>query len=182
LNGIGLDEGTWTDIGMDAPGVAVRLTPAVHHSRPMPIRPNEASGHLVRCRSEGVVWLAGDTSLYPELGTMAEPSPDAVDVAVVPIGGWGPKLSPGHMGPVEAATACREVGARWAVPVHWGTLYAPWLPDVPRGWMDRPGPLFEAALAETAPRCAFLHTRPGGTVRVTPGPSGATSPWAGDPR
>ena len=63
LVGRGLGEGEWVPVGA-AGDVAVRLVPAVHHSRPMPHRPNAANGHLVRGPS-GVVWLAGDTDLYP---------------------------------------------------------------------------------------------------------------------
>ncbi len=168
LNGTGIDETTWTPVG-PGEGVDVRLTPAIHHSRPMPIRPNDASGHLVRSRSEGVVWLAGDTALYPELDMLAEPGAGAVDVAVVPIAGWGPKLSPGHMGPVEAAAACRRVGARWAVPVHWGTLHIPAGRRLPPGWMDKAGPAFVTAIARDAPECQPLLLDVGESVTIEVG-------------
>jgi len=135
----------------------------------MPHRPNDANGHLIRCRSDGVIWLAGDTALYADLDALAEPGPDAVDVAVVPISGWGPRLSPGHMGPVEAATACRQVGARWAVPVHWGTLHVPAGQRIPRGWMDKAGPLFAAAIAIEAPRCQPVILDIGESVTIDVG-------------
>ena len=144
----------------------MRLTPAVHHSRPMPIRPNDANGHLIRSESEGVVWLAGDTALFPELEAIAEPGSGAVDVAVVPIAGWGPKLSPGHMGPVEAAIACRRVGARWAVPVHWGTLHMPAGRRIPRGWMDKAAPAFAEAIAREAPSCQPVMLDVGGSATI----------------
>jgi L-ascorbate metabolism protein UlaG (beta-lactamase superfamily) len=48
---------------------------------------------------------------------------DPVDLALVPVGGWGPTLESGHLDPDEAAEAVRRVGARWAVPVHWGTFW-----------------------------------------------------------
>ena len=165
LNGTGIDETTWTHLGQGA-GLDVRLTPAVHHSRPMPIRPNDANGHLIRSPSDGVVWLAGDTALFPELDAMAEPGPDAVDVAVVPVAGWGPKLSPGHMGPQEAATACGQVGARWAVPVHWGTLHTPGGRHIPRRWMDKAGPAFVAAVERDAPRCQPVLLDVGASVTI----------------
>jgi L-ascorbate metabolism protein UlaG (beta-lactamase superfamily) len=151
LVGRGLAEGEWVPIG-DAGDVAVRLVPAVHGSRPMPHRPNAANGHLVRGPS-GVVWVAGDTDLYPEMAGHPELAGSAVDVAVVPIGGWGPRLSPGHMGPRQAAKACRMVAARCAVPVHWQTLHVPVAGRFPRGWMDLAGPRFAEALADEAPTC-----------------------------
>jgi L-ascorbate metabolism protein UlaG (beta-lactamase superfamily) len=154
LAGRGLGEGEWVPVGA-AGDVAVRLVPAVHHSRPMPHRPNAANGHLVRGPS-GVVWLAGDTDLYPGMEGHPELAGSAVDVAVVPVGGWGPRLSPGHMGPKQAATACRLVAARAAVPVHWQTLHVPVAGRFPRGWMDLAGPRFKEALAHEAPSCRPL--------------------------
>nr|WP_300045220.1 MBL fold metallo-hydrolase [uncultured Nocardioides sp.] len=154
LMGRGVGEGEWVPVGA-AGDVAVRLVPAVHHSRPMPHRPNAANGHLVRGPS-GVVWLAGDTDLYPEMESHPALAGSPVDVAVVPVGGWGPRLSPGHMGPKQAATACRLVSARAAVPVHWQTLHVPVAGRFPRGWMDLAGPRFEEALAHEAPSCRPL--------------------------
>jgi L-ascorbate metabolism protein UlaG (beta-lactamase superfamily) len=165
LNGTGIDESTWTHLGGGA-GVGVRLTAAVHHARPMPIRPNAANGHLIRSPSGGVIWLAGDTALYPELEALAGPGPDAVDVAVVPVAGWGPKLSPGHMGPAEAAAACRQVGARWAVPVHWGTLHTPGGRHIPRRWMDKAGPAFVDAVEREAPGCQPVLLKVGDSVTI----------------
>lgn len=151
LDGRGLGEGEWVPVG-DTGDVTVRLVPAVHHSRPMPHRPNAANGHLVRGPS-GVVWLAGDTDLYPGMAGHPGLAGSPIDVAVVPVGGWGPRLSPGHMGPREAATACRLVAARAAVPVHWQTLHFPVGGKFPRGWMDLAGPRFVEALSREAPSC-----------------------------
>src|SRR3954447_20369328 len=85
---LGLAEDEWYDV---APGVQVRLVRADHHSRPMPHRPNDAHGHLVRTPSARV-WLAGDTSLYPEMSAIPELAGGPIDLAVLPVGGWGPRL------------------------------------------------------------------------------------------
>lgn len=161
LQGVPVED--WIDVG----GVAVRGVPAVHHSRPMPHRPNDAVGHLVRSDSASV-WLAGDTSLFDEMRHLASwAGGERIDVAVVPIGGWGPRLSPGHMGPEEAAVACAMTAARFAVPVHWGTLHVP-----PTGlfgdWMQRPVDLFVDALSRVAPGCRLVRLRPGesGVLRL----------------
>ena len=114
----------WTSVGSPDARCRVRLVPAVHQARPMPHRPNAANGHLVQGPS-GTVWVAGDTELYPDLELMPAWAGAPIDLALVPIAGWGPRLSPGHMGPEEAAVACRRIGARWAIPVHWNTLYIP---------------------------------------------------------
>jgi L-ascorbate metabolism protein UlaG (beta-lactamase superfamily) len=162
LTGVGLAD-TWWEAGPDGSGVEVRLVRADHHARKMPHRPNDAYGHLVRTPTWRV-WLAGDTSLYPEMVELPDLAGGPIDLAVVPVGGWGPRLSGGHMDPEQAARACAVVGARAAVPYHWGTFYVPSQRNTPRGWMDRAGPAFAEALAEQAPGCEARVLRPGDTT------------------
>ncbi|HEU0303720.1 MAG TPA: MBL fold metallo-hydrolase [Gaiellaceae bacterium] len=63
------------------------------------------------------VYFAGDTDLFDGL---AELGP--VDVALVPVAGWGAKVGPGHLDPERAAEAVRLLRPRVVVPIHWGTL------------------------------------------------------------
>lgn len=156
--------GEWTSV-TGSPTVSICLCRAVHHSRPMPHRPNGATGHLVRS-SAGVAWFAGDTSVYPEMALIPEQAGGPIELAFVPISGWAPRLSGGHMGPSEAADACAMVGARCVVPVHWGTLHTPGGRNTPRGWMDRPAPLFVDAMAVRAPNCRVLIPRIGERYRL----------------
>jgi L-ascorbate metabolism protein UlaG (beta-lactamase superfamily) len=135
--------------------VRVTLCGAQHSARPMPHRPNATNGHLVRAPSS-TIWVAGDTELFDGLTEMPQLAGRPIDLALVPVSGWGPRLSRGHMGPAQAAEACRRVGARYAVPVHWGTLHAPGAGNHPRGWMDSPGPAFAQALGLVAPGCTPL--------------------------
>lgn len=169
LPGRGLTDDEWVSID-GADDVSVRLVPAVHGSRPMPHRPNAANGHLVRGPS-GVVWIAGDTGLYPGMADLATMAGAPVDLAVVPIGGWGPRLSPGHMGPVEAAVACRLSGSRLAVPVHWKTLHLPAGRGIPKGWMHLAGPRFEEAMARDAPSCRPVVLDVGGSMTLPQAPA-----------
>jgi L-ascorbate metabolism protein UlaG (beta-lactamase superfamily) len=53
---------------------------------------------------------------------MTDLGSDGVDVALLPVWGWGPNLGPGHLDPVTAADAVELIRPRVAVPVHWGTL------------------------------------------------------------
>jgi L-ascorbate metabolism protein UlaG (beta-lactamase superfamily) len=115
------------------------------------------------------VWFAGDTSLVDAMAAIPEQAGGPVDLALVPISGWAPRLSAGHMGPAEAAEACAVVGARTAVPVHWGTLHTPFGRHLPRGWMDRPAGLFAAAMSERAPACRVLLPQAGEVCRVPVG-------------
>jgi L-ascorbate metabolism protein UlaG (beta-lactamase superfamily) len=151
-----LGEG-WTSV---ADGVEVRQVRAVHGHRPMPHRPNAANGHLVRGPS-GTVWFAGDTSLYPEMADLPELAGGRIDVALLPVWGWGPRLSGGHLTPEQAAHAVAMTRARYAVPVHWGTLHPPWVGRFAREWLELPGERFADAVAEQCPGATPVVLDPG---------------------
>ena len=167
LRGVGVAPGEWCTVTGAGGGTArVRTVPAEHGHRPMPHRPNAATGFVVR--GGGLtVWFAGDTGPFPGLVRVPELAGAPVDLALVPVGGWGPRLSGGHLDPVEAARVCGLVRARVAVPVHWGTLHAPASRRLPAGWMDRAGPAFEAAVHRLAPEVRPCVLRPGEAVVVT---------------
>ncbi|UZN04900.1 MBL fold metallo-hydrolase [Cellulomonas sp. S1-8] len=164
LHGVGVAQGEWHTLA--AGDVQVRTVPAEHGHRPMPHRPNAATGFVVR--GGGLtVWFAGDTGPFPGLARVPELAGAPVDLALVPVGGWGPRLSGGHLDPVEAARVCALVGARVAVPVHWGTLHAPASRRLPPGWMDRAGRAFEAAVHRVAPHVEPRVLAPGEVTEVT---------------
>jgi len=164
LTGVTPTESGWLRVGR-RPGVRIALCRAVHNARPMPHRPNEANGFLLRSAS-ATIWFAGDTELYDGLERLPEEAGAPIDLALVGISGWAPRLSSGHTGPVQAAQACARVGARWVVPVHWGTFHTPGGRSYPRGWMDRPAETFTRALAEVAPGCEPLLLAPGGQTTL----------------
>ncbi len=64
-------------------------------------------------------------------GEESERSP-RLDVALLPVAGWGPTLGPGHMDPLDAARAARLIRPRIAIPMHWGTLLPIGLGRAPR--------------------------------------------------
>jgi L-ascorbate metabolism protein UlaG (beta-lactamase superfamily) len=163
LRGEGLGD-TWRPVG--EAGVEVRLVPAVHHSRPMPHRPNAANGHLVR-HGTTTVWAAGDTSRFEGMEHLPGlAGGDRIDLALIPIAGWGPRLSDGHLDGPEAARVCDLVRARYALPVHWGTLHPPLFTVRGSGWMARPRDHFAEALAEVAPDTELLDLAPGESVTL----------------
>lgn len=165
--GVGAALGVPDHVWWTVPGseVRVRLAPAVHGDRPMPHRPNTAHGFLVDAPSARV-WFAGDTAPFAAMHDLPALLGGAVDLALVPVGGWGPRLSGGHMDAQQAARACAAVHARAAVPVHWGTLHPPASRRLPPGWMDRAGPAFAAAVARFAPGCRVHVLAPGEQVRL----------------
>lgn len=176
LRGVGLDD-AWHRVGAAGAGVEVRLVPAVHGHRPMPHRPNATNGHLVRTGGRGAaglrVWAVGDTEHFPGMVHVPELADGPVDVALVPVGGWGPRLSGGHLDPAQAARVCAEVGVGVAIPVHWGTLHAPGGRHLPRGWMDHAGAAFAAATRREAPGTQVVVLRPGDSWTAGDGTRGA---------
>ncbi len=97
--------------------VLVRAVRAEHDSSRVLGTKSEALGYVVEGSRR--VYFPGDTALYPE---MAELAP-GLDVALMPIWGWGPSLGPGHLDPQRAAEALALLRPRIVVPIHWGTYY-----------------------------------------------------------
>jgi L-ascorbate metabolism protein UlaG (beta-lactamase superfamily) len=85
-----------------------------------------------------------------------------IDVALLPIAGWGPRLQTAHhLGPATAAKAAAELQPRTVVPIHWGTLLRIGLGDRARELMARPASEFAAHMAELAPNVAVHVLLPG---------------------
>jgi L-ascorbate metabolism protein UlaG (beta-lactamase superfamily) len=128
-------------------GVRVEVLGATHDGRRTPVSRSAppALGFRLSCDA-GSCWYPGDTELRDDMSDL-----DPVDLALVPVGGWGPTLESGHLDPDEAAEAVRRVGARWAVPVHWGTFWpaglARLLPANHERLFTKPGARFAAALS-----------------------------------
>ncbi|MFN8203231.1 MAG: MBL fold metallo-hydrolase [Solirubrobacteraceae bacterium] len=97
--------------------VTVRAVPAVHDGRRSPFSgPSESIGFVVEAGGRRI-YFAGDTAVYPGMRDLGP-----LDVALLPIWGWGPSLGPGHMNPSEAVDALELLRPAVAVPIHWGTL------------------------------------------------------------
>jgi L-ascorbate metabolism protein UlaG (beta-lactamase superfamily) len=134
----------------------VRGTPAIHDPRRLPFGARaEPMGFLIQGTRS--VYFAGDTSFFDEMGELAP-----VDIALLPIWGWGPSLGPGHMDPRAAAEAARLLRASVAIPIHWGT-YLP-LQSARHGqpaFLDRPADEFRTAMQEQAPEIDVRVLHPG---------------------
>ena len=106
------------------------------------------------------VYFAGDTDVFDEMRDLA----GDLDIALLPVWGWGPRLGPGHMDPEAAARAAALLAPRVAVPIHWGTLF-------PLGLARRRGHLlvtpprdFADHVARVAPGVRVEILEPGATL------------------
>jgi L-ascorbate metabolism protein UlaG (beta-lactamase superfamily) len=99
---------------------ALRVTAvhAEHHGGRVPFGARGDALGFVVTGSEAV-YFAGDTDFFDAMGDLGP-----VDVALLPVAGWGRKVGPGHLDPAGAARAAALIHPRIAVPIHWGTLYA----------------------------------------------------------
>ena len=76
----------------------------------------EPLGYLIEVGGR-TVYFAGDTDLFPQMSDLGP-----LDVALLPVWGWGASVGPGHLDPEAAARALQLLRPRLAVPIHWGTL------------------------------------------------------------
>jgi L-ascorbate metabolism protein UlaG (beta-lactamase superfamily) len=107
------------------------------------------------------VYFAGDTARFDEMAELTD-----LDVALVPIWGWGPSLGPGHMDPDQAAAAVALLRPRLAVPIHWGTFAPIGSGDGARGHVRDPAWRFAARVAERAPSVLVRVLAPGESVAL----------------
>ncbi|QNS03252.1 MBL fold metallo-hydrolase [Streptomyces xanthii] len=144
-----------------AGGVSVRAVPAEHDGRRLPVGPHRspALGYVVT--GEARTYFAGDTGLFDG---MAE-AVGAVDVALLPVGGWGPYLGPHHLDPARAAEALVRIGPRSAVPVHYGTYWPIGMDAVRPHEFHAPGDEFVRQAALAAPEVAVHRLGHGESVR-----------------
>jgi L-ascorbate metabolism protein UlaG (beta-lactamase superfamily) len=120
----------------------------------------KALGYLIAGRH--VVYFAGDTELFTGMGSFS-PAPD---VALLPVAGWGPKLGPGHMDPLQAAHAVKLLQPRLAIPIHWGTLLPFGLARNYRARLGDPPRLFAEHAARLAPSVDVRILTPGESTAV----------------
>jgi L-ascorbate metabolism protein UlaG (beta-lactamase superfamily) len=133
--------------------VTVRAAPAEHVGTRLMLRDAPSLGFVVSGSKR--VYFAGDTDLFEGMSALA----DGLDVALVPVAGWGPKVAAGHLDPERAAQAVRLLRPRIAVPIHWGTLT---LPRVPTS--DEPPERFRRLTADLAPDVDVRVLEPGGAL------------------
>jgi L-ascorbate metabolism protein UlaG (beta-lactamase superfamily) len=149
-----VDAGDCTRIG----AVELIATPAEHDGRRWPlVGPTQAVGYVIQGQHR--TYFAGDTDLFDGMAELA----GNLDVALLPVAGWGTRLPPGHLNPESAARAAALLRPSVAVPVHWGTYASP---RAAVGDAEAPAREFAELAASLAPEVGVRILRPGEAMQV----------------
>ncbi|MFA0963435.1 MBL fold metallo-hydrolase [Roseivirga sp. BDSF3-8] len=70
------------------------------------------------------IYFSGDTGYGSHLKEVKELFEEGVDVCIIGIGAFRPEwfMSPNHISPSDAVKASNEMGARYFIPMHYGTF------------------------------------------------------------
>lgn len=143
-------------------GASVSVVPAVHADARWPAGRTRAAAVGYVISGAGATYFAGDTVAFPEM-TGLHPS---LDVALLPVGGWGPWLRGEHLDAESAAACLPALDARVSIPIHYGTFWPRGL-----GWLrsrvfHEPGRHFAAHAHAVAPGVEVRILVPGGSTEI----------------
>ncbi len=146
---------------LDLLGLRVQCLAVDHSGERVPFGPHAPALAFEICGSRRI-YFVGDTGYFEPMRT----SPHPLDLALLPVAGWGSSLGPGHLNPNEAARAAAQLRPRRAVPIHWGA-YRNLVPGL-GGAKQAPSPdrQFTDALDSIAAGVEPVVLRPGTTDRL----------------
>ncbi len=157
------------DVTEVAVGDRITSGPAVIEVVPAAHKPGRGPHSRVTAEPVGFVvegsgrriYFPGDTDLFDAMAELGD-----IDVALLPIWGWGSTLGEGHLNPQRAAEATRLIQPELLVPIHWGT-YAPedGRRRLPR-WFDAPPEDLRVALDDVGELHRLGLLAPGDAVTV----------------
>jgi L-ascorbate metabolism protein UlaG (beta-lactamase superfamily) len=156
-----LDEGDELAVGP----LTVRATHAVHPAR-RGVRGGQTPSLGYVISGPARLYFAGDTDVFDGMRELAP-----LDVALLPIWGWGPRVGRGHLDPQGAAEALRLLRPRIAIPVHWGTYLRIGLDRDPAA-LREPAERFRRLAAELAPGVDVRILAPGEGLALDSAPAG----------
>ncbi len=104
-------------------GLIITAVHADHDGKRVPLGPSAPALGFVITGASGTTYFAGDTDVYPQMASLPMPESRGLDLALLPVWGWGPNLGPGHMDPARAVDALELLEPEAAIPIHWGTLF-----------------------------------------------------------
>jgi len=124
MPGGGVELDWWQSVRLPS-GVEVTMTPAQHYSARTPFDTNRTLWGGFFIRAAGVsVYFAGDTGYDAALFRSIRERLGPPDLALLPIGAYEPRwfMRAAHMNPEEPVQAFLDLGARWAVGMHFQTF------------------------------------------------------------
>jgi L-ascorbate metabolism protein UlaG (beta-lactamase superfamily) len=160
----------FTAVSELAPGESIRIgenvtvtaTEAMHPSERRLERDSDAIGFLIAGGGRRV-YFAGDTDLFEGMGELGQ----GLDLALLPIWGWGTNIGAGHLNPERAARAAAILSPRIVVPIHWGTLYPLGLARLRPDPLRSPPREFAAWMRELAPQVDARVLAPGESTSLS---------------
>jgi L-ascorbate metabolism protein UlaG (beta-lactamase superfamily) len=154
----GFEHVTEVEPGVDlvVAGLPIRVVEARHDGRRRNFgAPIPAVGYVLEGSKR--VYFAGDTDVFDGMRELAP-----LDLALLPVSGWGPRVGPGHLDPERAAAALALLRPRVAVPIHWGTYHRIGSPRADRA----PAEAFALAACRTAPEVDVRVLPVGGSLEL----------------
>lgn len=134
LNGIGFNMGGT----MEHKGIKATMTQAFHSSDS-----GAPAGYIIEMPDGLVVYHAGDTCIFSGMELWGQLY--HIDVALLPIGGVF------TMDARQAALACKLLGCKSVIPMHWGTFPV----------LAQSAEYFQEQVAKLCPDCDCIAIRPG---------------------
>jgi L-ascorbate metabolism protein UlaG (beta-lactamase superfamily) len=145
-------------------GLIITAVHADHDGKRVPFGPSAPAIGFVITGSDTTTYFAGDTDVYPQMATLPMPEAKGLDMALLPVWGWGPNLGPGHMDSTRAVDALELLEPAAAMPIHWGTLFPRGMRRVLRssnGLLTRPPQQFAEIAAERTADIEVAVVQPG---------------------
>ncbi|MFM9140528.1 MAG: MBL fold metallo-hydrolase, partial [Solirubrobacterales bacterium] len=121
----------------------------------------EPVGYVVT--GERSVYFAGDTDRFSGMAGIGEMG---IDLGLIPVWGWGPKVGSGHLDPESAAEALTLLRPKVAVPIHWGTLFPLVMHRVRPDALHDPPKIFARCASRIAPQTKVEILDPGGRIEL----------------
>ena len=140
--GLGIDQNNI--IGMNiggtvaVAGIKIKMVQAMHSSAT-----GAPAGYILTYEDDFCVYFAGDTGLFASMELFGKLHD--IDVALLPTGGWF------TMDSKDAAYACKLLGCKTAIPMHFGTFPI----------LEQDAVSFKQACAELAPKCKVVELEVG---------------------
>jgi L-ascorbate metabolism protein UlaG (beta-lactamase superfamily) len=142
-------------------GVNVTAVPAVHSGSRWPWRRLRCAALGYVLEGTGTTYFAGDTVEFAGMTDLPR-----LDLALLPVGGWGPWLRGQHLDPRTAAACLQLLEPAVCVPVHYATLW-----PIGVGWVrpsrfHDPGRAFAEHARSTAPEVDVRVLAPGTSTQI----------------